>query len=199
MDELLPCPFCGSPAEWEADKTYLGHGDFREDCYVRCSDTKGCGANIRKRFPIPADAAEAWNTRATPQPRERRDDRLDVLDRISAKGEICERWKRSKNFLADMGPAPKGKPVLYRLDPSKPFSKDNCRWGTLTDACRHRKNARLTYDKAVKVGLMLHAGYSQPEIAEKFGCSRTLISEMKRGNTWKDAMAEADRISSVLG
>ncbi len=40
---------------------------------------------------------------------------------------VCDRWREYENFLADMGGAIEGM-RLIRLDPKKPYSKENCRW-----------------------------------------------------------------------
>jgi len=52
--------------------------------------------------------------------------------------EICERWKKYENFLADMGERPEGK-TLDRKDPYGNYTPDNCRWA---DAETQRANKR---------------------------------------------------------
>jgi hypothetical protein len=50
----LPCPFCGSEAEW--------HGEC-EMIWIRCSNYE-CMAEQNGRFDEPEEAVEAWNRRA---------------------------------------------------------------------------------------------------------------------------------------
>lgn len=54
MDELKPCPFCGSPAE------LTGECDM---VWVRCSN-EDCWCQMVTRFDEPDEAIEAWNRRA---------------------------------------------------------------------------------------------------------------------------------------
>ena len=61
-----------------------------------------------------------------------------------AKGiSYCERWEVFANFLEDMGERPEGM-TLDRIDPSGNYEPSNCRWLSMTDQIRTRRNA-LTY------------------------------------------------------
>ncbi len=54
---------------------------------------------------------------------------------------ICERWLSSyKNFLEDMGEAPKGM-TLDRIEGAKLYSKETCRWA---DRATQTKNRTLS-------------------------------------------------------
>jgi hypothetical protein len=53
---------------------------------------------------------------------------------------VCERWQTFENFLADMGPKPTPKHTLDRIDGSKGYSPDNCRWASHTEQQRNLKN-----------------------------------------------------------
>lgn len=54
--ELLPCPFCGNPANIVSFRV------FTAMCfYVKCSK---CGAEINRPVASKKEALEAWNRRA---------------------------------------------------------------------------------------------------------------------------------------
>lgn len=83
---------------------------------------------------------------------------------------ICERWLRYENFLEDMGLRPSKKHSVDRIDGTKGYCKENCRWATDAEQARNKcNNIRLTYegetlcltDMAVKHGLNVDTLYGR--------------------------------------
>lgn len=54
---------------------------------------------------------------------------------------FCKRWDSFENFLADMGERPPNK-TLDRIDPSKDYQPDNCRWADIKTQNRNRRASR---------------------------------------------------------
>jgi hypothetical protein len=60
-----------------------------------------------------------------------------------AKGiDVCDRWHKFENFLADMGERPAGQ-TIDRIKNHMGYCAENCRWSTATHQARHRRTSRM--------------------------------------------------------
>ncbi len=94
---------------------------------------------------------------------------------------VCTRWKKFKNFYADMGLKPTKKHSLERINNNKGYSKKNCRWATQTEQCRNKRNNVILIVKGRK--LKIH------EACEQFGINiHTLRKRLEYGWTHEKAV-----------
>lgn len=94
---------------------------------------------------------------------------------------VCERWSGFENFLADMGEMPPGY-SLDRIDNEGGYEPGNCRWVTMAEQARNKRN-RVEYQHD---GI----GRSLAEWAEVLGVNQELIrGRLRRGWTFRDAIS----------
>lgn len=57
---------------------------------------------------------------------------------------VCTEWANSfPNFLKDMGDKPTQKHSIDRINNDMGYLPDNCRWATMTEQSRNRRNSRF--------------------------------------------------------
>ena len=84
-----------------------------------------------------------------------------------AKGiSICPTWENYKTFLSDMGPRPSAEHSLDRIDNTKGYSKDNCRWATRSEQQKNKSTTKW-YSNGQFTGTLV-------ECAEYLGISKEL-------------------------
>ena len=97
---------------------------------------------------------------------------------------VCDKWKNFEGFIEDMGFQPEGLSI-ERINNDLGYSKENCKWATVTEQARNRRSTKLDEDKVVQIQILLETGVSQDKIASQFFVSRSNIGHIAQGITWR--------------
>ena len=87
---------------------------------------------------------------------------------------VCDRWNNFYNFYSDMGDRPSKKHSIERIDNNKGYSADNCKWATMTEQARNRRNTlRFKFGdcemKLVEWANFLNLSYNQAIGSFRYG------------------------------
>ena len=92
---------------------------------------------------------------------------------------VCKRWAKFENFIEDMGKRPSKKHSIDRVDVNGDYKPSNCRWATIRQQSRNRRdNHWITYKGKT---LILNDWAKKLKIHKA-----TLRARFKRGLSVKD-------------
>lgn len=101
---------------------------------------------------------------------------------------ICEEWRNSfDSFLRDMGERPSHKHQIDRIDNSKGYSKENCRWVTSRVNNRNRRSTKLN---ELQVKEIQESDMKGLDIAKIYGISVSQVCRVKNRKMWKSCEQE---------
>lgn len=96
--------------------------------------------------------------------------------------DVCRQWRNSfEAFFEDMGDRPSKEHTIDRIDNSKGYSPDNCKWATRKEQSRNRRSNRIVN----------HNGKSQTvtEWSEELGISYgAILARLNRGWSTEKAL-----------
>jgi len=145
--------------------------------HIRSGHTKSCGCmrkemveSLRKTHGMTNSMAfKSW----TSMKQRCLNPKMKYFDRYGGKGiKVCKRWLHSfENFLADMGKRPSIEHSLDRIDGTKGYSPDNCRWATPKEQAKNRKTT------------VIYNGETASDASRRLGGGGALVSQ-RMMNGW---------------
>jgi len=87
-------------------------------------------------------------------------------------------WALSHGYSDDL--------TIDRIDSDRGYSPDNCRWVTMADNLRARKDRKLDMAKARQIRAMRAAGVSDEEVGRLFNIGRMHVYKVCAGLAWAE-------------
>lgn len=97
---------------------------------------------------------------------------------------VCERWSDFENFVADMGPRPKGF-TLERIDNDGNYEPSNCRWASRQDQNNNRRSNRIVEFRGERMSLG-----NAVQLSGATASYGSIKSRLRRGWSLEDALAQ---------
>lgn len=87
---------------------------------------------------------------------------------------VCDRWKKSTNFITDMLDSYRDDLTIERNDYNGDYTPDNCRWATSLEQNNNRRSNRIVIDPID--GEEMNSG----QLASKYNLNRAVIKDRLR-------------------
>jgi len=112
---------------------------------------------------------------------------------------VCDRWKDFDAFLSDMGLRPPGKMSIERIDNSKGYYPENCKWGTTSEQAANQRRTVLIDGKPLSV-LAREAGEYPSTLFRRLSKARPLFEKkgvFNRGEYNRASKLTAKQVLSI--
>ncbi len=101
---------------------------------------------------------------------------------------VCDRW-RGRNgfieFIKDVGMKPFEGASIDRIDNNSSYSPENCRWTTMKEQSRNRRNNVIkNIEEANTIRNLTNVGIRKEELAKKYKCSVRTIEQIVGNLIW---------------
>lgn len=96
---------------------------------------------------------------------------------------ICDEWLKTPStfYIWAKLNGYKDTLTLDRIDNDKGYEPDNCRWITIGENCRNKRNNKLDWDK---VDYIRSSEKSNVNLAKELGVSKVMIGHVKNYKQW---------------
>lgn len=149
---------------------------------LKSGNTKSCGCRKVKHGQRNAPEYAVWRTMLA---RCNNPKHKSFHDYGGRGIKVCERWMTAANFFADMGQRPSARHTIERINNSGNYEPSNCRWATMAEQCKNRRNSVVVTAAGQALSLS--------EWAQKTGIGLSTIKERLR-NGWSPDRAVSEPV-----
>jgi hypothetical protein len=106
---------------------------------------------------------------------------IRVCDEWAHSFEAFKAWALANGYQDDL--------LLDREDNDRGYEPGNCRWVTMLESNRNKRNVKLDMEKAAEIRQIIASGnfVSLRQIARDYGVTEMTISNIKFGKIWAPA------------
>jgi len=117
-----------------------------------------------------------------------------AIEKYGAAGiKLCTEWREDSSVFYKwcLGNGYSDSLTLDRIDNSKGYSPDNCRWTTKSVQSQNSSQSKLNNEKVLEIRELLKT-ISVKVICHLHGVSKNIIYGIKKGTRWNNVYSDTD-------